>query len=94
MVKSLFPATEEVGLVIPLVAERVIQSPVLPTSKSSPHEPSDGGPPEGQQLKTHGKHDNKGVNPPHCEFFNVGSKEEDDEDTRTELQAMRRELQE
>eukprot|EP00972_Heterocapsa_arctica_P093219 13752791-Heterocapsa_arctica.AAC.1 len=27
-----------------------------------------------------------------CEFFNVGSKESDDEDTRTELREMRRDL--
>jgi hypothetical protein len=54
-----------------------------------------------QSGKTHGKHgdkdgnqrDQSGKPPQNCEFFEVGSKEEDAEDARNELQEMRRELQ-
>eukprot|EP00972_Heterocapsa_arctica_P075938 11198538-Heterocapsa_arctica.AAC.1 len=94
-------------LVIPRAAERVIHSTVLPTQERSPLEPRDGAPPVGkleggtsdqrdQSGKTHGKHGDKDGNPPqskNCEFFEVGTKDEDAEDARHELQEMRRELQ-
>ena len=105
-VKALFRATsEETRLVIPRAAERVIHTTVLPTQERSPLEPRDGAPQVGklegvtsdqrdQSGKTHGKHgDRDGKPPQNCEFFEVGSKEEDAEDARNELQDMRRELQ-
>ncbi len=104
-VKALFRSTsEETQPVIPRSTERVIQTTVLPTLERLPLEPRDGAPQvkgklEGQTSdqrdqsgKTHVKHDGDGKTFQVCEFFEVGSKEEDAEDTRNELHEMRREL--
>jgi hypothetical protein len=92
-VKSLFTVEGNPAVDQPWAAEPIPNPPVLLTSRRPD---LCLGPSQERPAKSYGKHVSavvdKRATPP-CEFFNVGSKSEDEDDWRTERRQMRAEFQ-